>query len=204
MMEQAANYSFDIRQENGGYRYTVKPTSYGLNLGIKLGLFVGFFLSFPIIGFADMHGATGFGVFLWLIFTGGMTYGIIWLVNNVIRRPSEFLIANDRIEINGKSYDRKHVTSLFIKHPREGVQKYGNGGGSFVIAGTSVGGVIASNLMASGMQLNREISASFYKSVNKYRYMLYFGYGEKKVKLAGGMPERGAELLFDKVVANHS
>lgn len=203
-MEQAANYSFDARQESGGYRYTVRPTPYGWNLGIKIGIFITIFVSLPVMGIASVKGATGLGVFLAMLTTGGLTYGIIWLVNNIIRKPSEFFISKDKIESKGKSYDRKHVSNLFIKHPKDGIHDYGAGGGTFVVAGTSVGAVVAGNMMASGMQLNREFSASLHRSIDKYRYMLYFGYGEKKFKLAGGMSESAAKLLFDKIVANHS
>lgn len=204
MNQVTANYSFDIHQENDGYRYQVDPKPYSWNLGIKLGLLIGFFLSFPIIGIADMKGNISLGVFLWIIIVSGIVYGILWLVNNLVRHPSTFFISDQKIEVRGKSYDRVHVSALFIKHPKKGVQEYGQGGNTFIVAGSSVGGVIASQMLASGMQLNREIGASLFNSINNYRYMLYFKFGEKKIKLAGGMTESASHLLFDKIIANHS
>lgn len=106
--------------------------------------------------------------------------------------------------MRNKSYDRAHVSALYIKHPKDGVKDYGQGGGTFIVAGSSVGGVIASQMLSSGMQLNREIGVSLFRSIHSNGYMLYFAYGEKKVKLAGGMSENASKLLFDKITANHS
>lgn len=204
MKKISAEYSFKVTPEKGGYRYAVKPVPYGRSLGIKIGFFVFVFTGIPILSLTDILGVLPIGFIIVGLLTYAITKGILWLINNKIRQASDFYIDQDILELRGHQYERHHISSLFIKHPRNGVYDYGHGGSGFIVAGSSVSGVLAASMMTSAIQLNRELSASFYKSIHANQYGLFILFGERQIKLTGGLTENSAKLLIDKIIENHS
>ena len=199
-----ANYSFEATPVEKGYSYNVKPRPYGRRLGVWIGFLVALILFIPVGSIAGSSGSILIRLVILAVITFLTTKGILSWINNKIRKPSTFYIDNEVLKLNGHNYPREDISGLYIKHPREGAIDYGHGGGTFIVGGSSISGVLGASLLSSGIQLNRELSASLWKSIHANQYAIYMLFGEKKIKIAGGLNETSSKLLFDQIVKNHS
>ena len=198
MSEVKANYSFDVQKQGNGYQYDVTPAKYGVWFGVLITFPVAVLLVMPIVLLFQISAIIGF------ILVIPAVMGVVWVINNKIRKPSQFNITDSKIEINGKSYDRKHVTNLYIKTPRGNVDSYSASQSNFVYAGTGMSGFATATAMNTAHTAHRAYSESLNKVVDKARFKVMIRYGDKDVKLAGGLTENSARNLYDTIVKNHA
>lgn len=168
------NYSFNVVQQGDMHVFTYWRAKYG----IKLYFILAFVLLIPLfIGF-------------WL-----MTQSLFWAVTLAIlspiglylslnaRKSGTFNIDPTHIHVRNKSYDRKHIHEIYYDLPKP----FNND--TVYFHGSST------------QQLKEETRLAVLKETAAKNFIVGFVYGEKHIKLAGGLTETGAEILYRKITA---
>lgn len=133
------------------------------------------------------------GWIIWMI----VLAAVLLLLLNFLRRQGEFKISNTDIAIDGKTYERNHISNYFIKTPTGGTSS------STVIITTtpsrSLSGNI-SNLSSGAVGVAHETGQALRKYMREVNYKICIRYGSNDIAIAKGLNETDSEVLFDKIV----
>ncbi len=199
-MEQAS-YSFDVRQEGDTYHFSYEQAQHS---GKAIaGYVIPVLVASAVLSFAFMvmTGVDDFGSFpvIWLLFSGGLLFLTLRLMNRG-RGERTFALGPRALRLDGRDYDRAHITSLYIDPPGEGSRNavHLDTRGSLAIAapmgsktGAAIGAANAIETAAAIGRAHRDLA----------NWKLGFRYGEKDLALAEGLSENTATLLFERLTA---
>lgn len=199
-----ANYSFQITKTGNTHTVTYQKAKYSLAIIFPI-LLPAVIISFALVMY--MRGNLTGMIFMTLALAAG-TFFLL----NYFRKDGCFSVSDTALILEGKEYPMSHVSKLFIKAPGgyEQTTELTKSTHGFIIGGdrsTRIGMGAASAVTGAvgvvgqagslAMQSSRR---SIQKQHGKINYSVGFIYGEKEIKLAGGLTENTAEVLLNKVI----
>lgn len=199
-----ASYSFDVAKNGNRHTITYQKAKYGVNIMLPI-LFPSMLVSFMLV--IMMRGNLSGWITMTLVLCGGAFFLL-----NFLRKDGSFSISDTALMVDGKEYDKAHISKLFVKEPGgyEETTTLTSTTRGFVVGGdrpTQIGmgaaaavtGVIGGVAQAGGlaMQSSRRNIQKQHQQIN---YAIGFRYGEKDVTLATGLKENTAHVMLDKVI----
>ena len=199
-----APYSFAVEEQDGAYDIKYEKAQYNVLMIFPLIVVIAVLTALPALMMS-----TGFTAWLWFCVLVPVA---IYVVLNATRKGGSFVVARDRLSVDGKDYDRQHISDLYIKVPNgpthtepirghtsffavggDRVERMGMGAAS-AVASTASAGVSAMSMAGQGAM------SSIIKQYNSKNFQIGFLYGEKKIRLAGGLSENTASAMYRKVM----
>ncbi|MES2652977.1 MAG: hypothetical protein V4663_14640 [Bacteroidota bacterium] len=192
---ETANYNYTIEQSGDSSIITYKktPISYKAIVPmIVIGFFPACILTYLMASYDDTVTSvfTKFGISMFIVCIGTV------FVINLFRKKGEIIVNKNSILVDGKTYDRNHIKSVFIRTPKgEEVTT------SVIVRHSplSLGGNVA-NLQGSMGQLSNESGNAFRRHLKNGAYRINMRFGAKDVTLAKHLSEIHAEVLYDKIL----
>jgi hypothetical protein len=204
-----AQYSFNVESSGNAHTITYSKAKFGAGIMLATlfpAMLVSFFITMGTKG--DLSG--------WVVLTL-IICGSTFLILNLSRSQGRFSVISDAaIILNGRQYNKDHINRFYVKAPsmQEEVHpvvvhnpmpynRFGMGGDRVnqigMGAATAVTGAVSIVAQAGGLMMQSS-KKSIHKHYRKINYSIGFMYGEKEVKLAGGLTENTADVLLDKVM----
>ena len=165
-------YSFNVETIGKMHTITYKRAKYGIGLLFTL-LFVCLFFALPAASIS--------GTFAAIVYFGG-SFGVYFALN-LSRKDGQFQIDDKQIIVDGRSYNLEHVNQIYMDVKASNREE------------------VISYRPSAGMALRNSINRSLMNHKEKNNWFIGFRYGEKNIKLAGGMKEDTADVLYKKVLA---
>lgn len=169
--EVTPQYSFTVEQNGDTHIFTYKRTKYSAAMYVPLFIFC-FIVIMLITSVFARHMSSG-------ILPAIIVPAIICLAVSRSRSKGQFEVSPTHITIDSKAYNRGHISRIYFELP----SKYYNNV------------EIRRGLRAPTDALRSRISSQ----IEAKNYIVGFVYAEKHIKLAGGLNETSAHVLYDRI-----
>ncbi len=209
-----ADYGYTIERNSDHYSVSYKRGVFGVPYFLLFLLFsigVSFFI---ILGIhVVLQRTAGFSMELstalvhWLLLSLGLSVGAVVLINTR-RKHRAVLIYQDRVVVDGMSFDQQHIRELYVKDPglkrvtlqfdnRTSAGSMLGASGVFGVAGVAAAGVgvIAQTAGNLGTALGGAIVGIENSQKKKSGWSIFFDYGQRPVRVAKGLDEKRAKAM---------
>ncbi len=201
MSEVKAQYSFGVIETSNGWQFDYKRSKYGSQFGCAFAPLALIVIIVVIIG-QNMDARTSaslqsivIDIILWASIS---IFGLIFLLNKFKRKPGQVILTENTLIVEGKSYDRKEISSFWIQGTTKQTKQTINTNEGFVLGFGVANNVAQSAKIASDG--GREVLNIFARGFDKVNQKIMFQYAERKVKLAGGLKEESASALLKAIL----
>ena len=194
MQNQAPVYNFTVAQNGDFHEFSYQKTPLSFKMAGPLCMVT--LVPAALLTLMSKPDSGMSGLVTWAVLMVGMAFGLTWLINR-FRKPGAFAISDKEVVIGEKRFDRSHISSWFIQNPKGGEESYTTTrivhhnplsmGSNIANIGSGIGAVNADARRA----VQRHMAAAGYK--------IFIRFGTKNIKLASGLGETEADVLFDKI-----
>ena len=190
MQDVNPHYNYTVEQDGEFTRFIYKKTPISYKMAFPLCWYTAI-PAFCLTMLTSPPALQG-GVVKWLLFMAGLSCLIVFIIN-LLRRPGTISISKTAIVANNKTYQLDHVASFLIQDPA----------GMYSTHTTIVvhGGSKAAALGQGMGQMANESRMAIQQHIRNAGYKIVIRYGAKDIKIARGLGETEAEVLFDKITA---
>ena len=195
------NSNFMLNSAGDSHTFTYTRDKYGVQLAFGV-----FFLICIISGvsllFTDLTTRLSWVGFF--VLAVGLSVAFILAANRFLRKEGTFTVSSKEIVVDGQHYSREDIRRLTMVTPKGQAAKAKNvQGGTIIIGGPAIpvaAAVIGHQAVNVGTEMLDKIIQIIGDGVRDVNYKLTFQYGNKDIKLAGGMSEKNSLYLFDRLV----
>lgn len=195
------NSNFTLNSVGESHTFIYTRDKYGVQLAFGI-----FFLICIVSGVSLLFtdALTGLGWIGFFVLAIGLSVTFILAANKYLRKEGTFTVSNNDITVDGQHYSREHIRRLAVVTSKEQVAKAKNvQGGTVIIGGPAIpvaAAVIGHQAVNAGAEVLDNIIKVISDGIRNVNYKLTFQYGNKDIKLAGGMSEKNAVYLFDRLI----
>jgi hypothetical protein len=191
MTTAAASYSFNVTTTGKNHEITYSKAKLGFKTILPL-----LWPALPIGGFLAYKASSSFsgGIFLWIVFSIGLPIVAVILLN-LLRTSGSFTVGEYGIIRNGITYSYKDINSFYIRTPK------GEKSTTLVHnSNTGYGVTGAMNAAGSATVLVGDAAGrALRSSLREKNYKVCMIFGEKEIVLAGGLTDKTAKVLLEKI-----
>lgn len=193
---QEPYYGYTITPQHDHYLISYDPGKHGWAALVTI--YLGFVILAVFMFMANSHGRNDmlafFGV-VTLILGLPLAFVIRGFLNRFRKKPVEIAVYADEIVADGYAYERRHITSIYVKGPDNVVHS----SSQLVVAGspTVAAGIAAAHDVSRGF--NKMMQGLANSEKKKSGWSLWLNYGVKPKKIAKHLDEARATAIFEEL-----
>ncbi|MBO9659498.1 MAG: hypothetical protein J7527_11795 [Chitinophagaceae bacterium] len=192
MSNAVASYSFTVNSNGKNHDFAYEKAKFGIKTMLPL-----LWPAFPIAAIIASKTASSIagGIFQWVFYTLALAVGGVFLVN-MFRKGGTFTIGESGVTLNGRTYNYQDIHSFYVKSPKG--EKMTVIVQNNIGAGYGVHGAMNATGNAIGA-MSGAARESLKSSLREKNYKVCMLFGEKEIVLAGGLTDKSAKVLLERI-----